>query len=93
MVCANDKLDHLQYGGRFEQTVCFLESGWPPLFLGPSRVLFADPIAATSRPVAASGMIFFGDPVTMGSVSAVFVGFVAGAQSVSTRPRQARSGR
>lgn len=29
-------------------------------------------------PVAASGMLFFGDPVTTGSVSAVSVGFFAG---------------
>ena len=29
-------------------------------------------------PVAASGMIFFGDAVTVGSVSAVSVGFFAG---------------
>ena len=29
-------------------------------------------------PVAASGMIFFGDAVTLGSVSAVGVGFFAG---------------
>ena len=29
-------------------------------------------------PVAASGMIFFGDAVTVGSVSAVGVGFFAG---------------
>ena len=29
-------------------------------------------------PVAASGMIFFGDAVTFGSVSAVGVGFFAG---------------
>lgn len=29
-------------------------------------------------PVAASGLIFFGDPVTFGSVSAITVGFVAG---------------
>lgn len=29
-------------------------------------------------PVAASGMLFFGDPVTTGSVSAISVGFFAG---------------
>ena len=29
-------------------------------------------------PVAASGMIFFGDPITLGSVSAVAMGFFAG---------------
>lgn len=34
--------------------------------------------ALNKLPVAASGMIFFGDPVTLGSVSAVSVGFFAG---------------
>lgn len=34
--------------------------------------------ALNKLPVAASGMIFFGDPVTLGSVSAVSVGFLAG---------------
>ena len=34
--------------------------------------------ALNKLPVAASGMVFFGDPVTTGSVSAVSVGFFAG---------------
>lgn len=34
--------------------------------------------ALNKLPVAASGMIFFGDVVTVGSVSAVGVGFFAG---------------
>ena len=34
--------------------------------------------ALNKLPVAASGMIFFGDAVTFGSVSAVAVGFFAG---------------
>ena len=34
--------------------------------------------ALNKLPVAASGMIFFGDPITLGSVSAVGVGFFAG---------------
>ncbi|KAF9268984.1 GDP-mannose transporter [Marasmius fiardii PR-910] len=34
--------------------------------------------ALNKLPVAASGMLFFGDPVTTGSVSAVAVGFIAG---------------
>ena len=34
--------------------------------------------ALNKLPVAASGMIFFGDAVTPGSVSAVMVGFLAG---------------
>ncbi|KAI0285904.1 GDP-mannose transporter, partial [Russula aff. rugulosa BPL654] len=34
--------------------------------------------ALNKLPVAASGMIFFGDPVTLGSVTAITVGFFAG---------------
>lgn len=34
--------------------------------------------ALNKLPIAASGMIFFGDPVTLGSVSAVTIGFFAG---------------
>ena len=34
--------------------------------------------ALNKLPVAASGMLFFGDPVTTGSVSAVGMGFFAG---------------
>lgn len=34
--------------------------------------------ALNKLPVAASGMLFFGDPVTLGSVSAVLIGFLAG---------------
>jgi len=34
--------------------------------------------ALNKLPVAASGMLFFGDPVTLGSVSAIGVGFFAG---------------
>jgi len=34
--------------------------------------------ALNKLPVAASGMLFFGDPVTFGSVSAVGMGFFAG---------------
>jgi GDP-mannose transporter len=34
--------------------------------------------ALNKLPVAASGMIFFGDAVTFGSVSAISVGFFAG---------------
>lgn len=34
--------------------------------------------ALNKLPVAASGMLFFGDPITSGSVSAVSVGFFAG---------------
>lgn len=42
-------------------------------------MLFASMVGALNKlPVAASGMIFFGDAVTFGSVSAVSVGFFAG---------------
>lgn len=34
--------------------------------------------ALNKLPIAASGMVFFGDPVTFGSVSAVSIGFFAG---------------
>ena len=34
--------------------------------------------ALNKLPVAASGLIFFGDPVNFGSVSAIIAGFVAG---------------
>ena len=34
--------------------------------------------ALNKLPVAASGMIFFSDPVTVGSVSAISRGFLAG---------------
>jgi len=34
--------------------------------------------ALNKLPVAASGMMFFGDPVTLGSISAIGVGFFAG---------------
>lgn len=34
--------------------------------------------ALNKLPVAASGMIFFGDPITLGSISAIGVGFFAG---------------
>lgn len=34
--------------------------------------------ALNKLPIAASGMVFFGDPVTMGSVSAIGTGFFAG---------------
>ena len=34
--------------------------------------------ALNKLPVAASGMMFFGDPVTFGSISAIGVGFFAG---------------
>jgi GDP-mannose transporter len=34
--------------------------------------------ALNKLPVAASGMIFFDDPVTLGSVSAISTGFFAG---------------
>ncbi len=46
----------------------------PPLSPPPRSMVGA----LNKLPVAASGMIFFGDPVSFGSVSAVGSGFVAG---------------
>lgn len=53
--------------------------------------------ALNKLPVAASGMIFFGDPVTLGSVSAVSAGFVAGivyavAKNNQSKADKARNG-
>ncbi|KAG8949460.1 GDP-mannose transporter into the lumen of the Golgi [Tulasnella sp. 424] len=53
--------------------------------------------ALNKLPVAASGMIFFGDPVTLGSVSAVSLGFVAGivyalAKNIQSKAEKARAG-
>jgi GDP-mannose transporter len=48
--------------------------------------------ALNKLPVAASGMIFFGDPVTFGSVSAVLVGFVAGVVYAIAKTNQAKLG-
>ncbi|KAF7770623.1 hypothetical protein Agabi119p4_6597 [Agaricus bisporus var. burnettii] len=52
--------------------------------------------ALNKLPVAASGMLFFGDPITFGSVSAVGVGFFAGllyAKSIAKMPRNQCSSR
>jgi hypothetical protein len=47
--------------------------------LALNRTLLSSMVGALNKlPVAASGMIFFGDAVTFGSVSAVGVGFLAG---------------
>ena len=53
--------------------------------------------ALNKLPVAASGMIFFGDAVTAGSVSAVGMGFFAGivyavAKSNQSKVEKARAG-
>lgn len=45
--------------------------------------------ALNKLPVAASGLIFFGDPVTFSSVTGIFTGFVAGL--VYTVAKQAQS--
>ncbi|TDL23660.1 UDP-galactose transporter [Rickenella mellea] len=47
--------------------------------------------ALNKLPVAASGMIFFGDPVTFGSVSAVSVGFLAGVVYAFAKNNQKKS--
>jgi GDP-mannose transporter len=47
--------------------------------------------ALNKLPVAASGMIFFGDAVTVGSVSAVGVGFFAGILYAIAKSNQKRA--
>jgi GDP-mannose transporter len=46
--------------------------------------------ALNKLPVAASGMIFFGDPVTFGSVTAIMVGFFAGLVYSHAKTEQSR---
>lgn len=47
--------------------------------------------ALNKLPVAASGMLLFGDPVTFGSVSAILVGFVAGVLYAVAKNNQKRA--
>ena len=47
--------------------------------------------ALNKLPVAASGMIFFGDKVTFGSVSAVGMGFFAGLVYAIAKNNQKKS--
>ena len=49
--------------------------------------------ALNKLPVAASGMLFFGDPVTLGSVAAVAVGFFAGVVYAVAKNNQKRAER
>ncbi|KAG8696368.1 GDP-mannose transporter into the lumen of the Golgi [Ceratobasidium sp. 395] len=49
--------------------------------------------ALNKLPVAASGMIFFGDPVNFSSVSAVSIGFVAGLVYAVAKNNQAKADR
>jgi len=46
--------------------------------------------ALNKLPVAASGMIFFSDPVTFGNVSAIGVGGIAGIVYAIAKTNQAR---
>ena len=48
------------------------------LFQSRMNHLFNMVGALNKLPVAASGMIFFNDPITLGSISAIGVGFFAG---------------
>ncbi|KAH7105808.1 UDP-galactose transporter [Auriculariales sp. MPI-PUGE-AT-0066] len=48
--------------------------------------------ALNKLPVAASGMIFFGDAVTVGSVSAISTGFIAGIVYSEAKRRQPKGG-
>lgn len=47
--------------------------------------------ALNKLPIAASGMVFFGDPVTMGSVSAIGTGFFAGIVYAVAKNNQAQA--
>jgi GDP-mannose transporter len=47
--------------------------------------------ALNKLPVAASGMVFFGDPVTFGSVSAILSGFFAGIVYSVAKNNQAKA--
>jgi len=47
--------------------------------------------ALNKLPVAASGMLFFGDAVTLGSVSAIGVGFFAGTLYAVAKNNQKKS--
>ena len=49
--------------------------------------------ALNKLPVAASGMIFFGDPATLGSISAIGVGFFAGVVYAVAKNNQKRTER
>lgn len=44
--------------------------------------------ALNKLPIAVSGLVFFSAPVTMGSVSAIFIGFVSGIVYAWSRVRQ-----
>lgn len=46
--------------------------------------------ALNKLPVAASGMLFFGDAITIGSVSAIGVGFFAGIMYAIAKNNQKR---
>ena len=47
--------------------------------------------ALNKLPVAVSGMVFFGDKVTLGSVSAVGTGFIAGLVYALAKLQQGRT--
>ncbi|KAF8329462.1 GDP-mannose transporter [Cantharellus anzutake] len=47
--------------------------------------------ALNKLPIAASGMVFFGDPITLGSVSAISVGFFAGVVYAVAKNNQAKA--
>jgi len=49
--------------------------------------------ALNKLPIAASGMVFFGDPITLGSVSAVSVGFFAGIMYAIAKNNQVKADR
>jgi hypothetical protein len=68
MVCPSDQQHHIQ-----------VRSFPIDMLQSQGAHLSVSMVGALNKlPVAASGMIFFGDPVNVGSVSAISVGFFAG---------------
>ena len=46
--------------------------------------------ALNKLPVAASGILFFGDAATLGSVTAIFLGFLAGVVYAIAKSQQSK---
>lgn len=54
-------------------------SFWPLVSLTNARFVLQSMVGALNKlPVAASGILFFGDPATFANVSSILVGFFAG---------------
>lgn len=82
VVCTNDEFDHVQVRS----------NPFPsPISHRLTYILRSHSMvgALNKLPVAASGMMFFGDAVTFPSVSAIFTGFVAGLVYAAAKSAQA----